>query len=234
MYTVTIGILVADARQREAKEYIINYLNIFDENSGKYIDFFIPGYYTDSSRENTDDKKRKYHPNSEYKNTNGYNEKPTIVLHRTGINYYFDSMLFEQFLSYMSQTMKIEYTYNPMLILAEIDFINDRAEIAYQKRLVFELDSNSMGGERRAGKFFDEIFKIAKKNSSLYDFGKGIRVYYIKGKVVGKTIEAISGKWGVVLKSIAEEVWKCRITKIQYGNNSIKRGYQCVKTSIET
>ena len=42
---VTMGILVADYRQSEAREYMLNYLRRFDMLSGKYIDFYLPGYY---------------------------------------------------------------------------------------------------------------------------------------------------------------------------------------------
>lgn len=41
---ITFGILFADARQSRAKEYIINYMDIFDQKSGEYFNFFIPGY----------------------------------------------------------------------------------------------------------------------------------------------------------------------------------------------
>ena len=36
---ITMGILVADYRQSEAREYMLNYLRRFDMLSGKYIDF---------------------------------------------------------------------------------------------------------------------------------------------------------------------------------------------------
>lgn len=41
---VTFGILIADPRQTAAREFIFNYLNVFDRESGDYFDFFIPGY----------------------------------------------------------------------------------------------------------------------------------------------------------------------------------------------
>ena len=57
---ITMGILLADADQHEAKEYIVNYMNRFDKRSGKYIDFYIPGYFTDFSQENAE-LQNKYH-----------------------------------------------------------------------------------------------------------------------------------------------------------------------------
>ena len=40
--SITMGILIADYRQTDAREYILNYMNRFDELSGKYIDFYLP------------------------------------------------------------------------------------------------------------------------------------------------------------------------------------------------
>lgn len=44
---ITFGILIADARQENAKSYIINYINELDKESESYFDFYIPGYTED-------------------------------------------------------------------------------------------------------------------------------------------------------------------------------------------
>ena len=92
---MAIGIFVADADQREAREYILNYLNMFDQNSGKYIDFFLPGYYTDSLQE-MNDVRKKYHPNS-YVRERGLYDKYVYGLNRTGQAYYFDRDSFRHY-----------------------------------------------------------------------------------------------------------------------------------------
>lgn len=38
------GVLFCDVRQSKAREYILNYLDVFQLRSGKFIDFYIPGY----------------------------------------------------------------------------------------------------------------------------------------------------------------------------------------------
>jgi len=38
------GVLFCDVRQTNAREYVLNYLDVFNKRSGKYIDFYIPGY----------------------------------------------------------------------------------------------------------------------------------------------------------------------------------------------
>lgn len=59
---VTVGVLLADGRQDDAKQYIINYMDMFDKHSGKYIDFYLPGYY-EYSDVIEEDISKKYHPN---------------------------------------------------------------------------------------------------------------------------------------------------------------------------
>lgn len=39
--TITVGILIADGNQTAARDYIINYMDKFDKESGKYIDFLF-------------------------------------------------------------------------------------------------------------------------------------------------------------------------------------------------
>ena len=41
---ITFGILLADPRQTEAREYILNYLDVFNKQSKHYFDFFLPGF----------------------------------------------------------------------------------------------------------------------------------------------------------------------------------------------
>ncbi len=53
---VTFGILVADWQMSKAREYIVDYMNRFDQNSGKYIDFMVLGYGEDSKSQNEADK----------------------------------------------------------------------------------------------------------------------------------------------------------------------------------
>lgn len=40
----TAGILIADYEQQLAREYILNYVDLFNRESDEYIDFYLPGY----------------------------------------------------------------------------------------------------------------------------------------------------------------------------------------------
>ena len=108
---ITFGVLIADHRQREAREYILNYLNGFDKLSGNYIDFFIPGYTEINYLVKIPSK-----PNKKF---------------------YFSQELFDGFVEGFEKYFEVEYVFTPMLVLIELqtnDYINAR-------KIVLELDS---------------------------------------------------------------------------------------------
>lgn len=206
---VTIGILVADWQQDEAKQYILDYMDRFDIKSGKYIDFYIPGYYEKSNEFNGEISK-KYHPNS-YVKWDSIPNDAAFFLRRKATPYYFDKFLFDDFIEEMEVRMGIRYTYNPLLLLVEVDREKGRGQIEFQDKLVIELDKDNNRGLRRAGELFDEIFEIAKKEVNLDRFGSGVKMYYIKGKAVQNIIGALKGKWVEAVTDVASDVMRFRI-----------------------
>ncbi|MBR1702708.1 MAG: hypothetical protein IJ716_12205 [Lachnospiraceae bacterium] len=205
---ITIGILLADGQQDEAKQYIINYMDRFDRKSGKYIDFYIPGYY-ELNTENVQIH-RKYHPNSYFKRDEVKKEL-AFYIRRNQTAYYFDKFLFDDFIEEMNSRMGIEYTYNPMLILVEVNMNKNRGNIEFQDKMVIELDEDSNRGLRRSGQLFDEIFSIAKQQVKLDRFEKDVRMYYIKGKAVENFIRILSGSWLEAVTDIVSDVHRFRI-----------------------
>lgn len=209
MEVVTIGVLVVDGRQSEAKEYIVNYLNLFDVNSGIYFDFYIPGYYEKVDSEKIEES-LKYHPNSCVR-VGDINTTPLFRTRRNNKAYYFDEMLFENFLSEMKDKMGVDYTYNPMLLLIEVNRNFDRAQIEYQKKMVIELDEDSNRGLRRAGELFDKIFDIAKEQVNLSAYGHAFKMHYIKGKAVDNFVKVLEGNWIETVRDVAQDVLRFRI-----------------------
>lgn len=206
---VTIGILVADGQQDEAKQYIINYMDRFDIKSGKYIDFYIPGYY-EKTNELIGEINKKYHPNSCVK-WDSIPGDAAFFLRRDATPYYFDKILFDVFIEEMEIRMGVRYTYNPMLLLVEVHREKQRGQIEFQDKLVIELDNDNTFGLRRAGELFDEIFEIAKKTVNLDRFGSGVRMYYIRGKAVKRIIGALKGEWIEAVTDAASDVMRFRI-----------------------
>lgn len=206
---VTIGILVADWQQDEAKQYIVDYMDRFDRRSGKYIDFYIPGYYERDSELNGEINK-KYHPISCVQR-DWFQNDIAFFLRRNETPYYFDKILFDDFIEEMEVRMGVRYTYNPLLLLVEVDRKEGRGQIEFQDKLVIELDEDSNRGLRRAGELFDEIFEIAKKEVNLDRFGSGVRMYYIKGKAVQNIIGVLKGEWVEAITNATSDVMRFRI-----------------------
>lgn len=158
---ITFGILIADYDQTLAREYILNYLNIFDNRSNKYIDFFIPGYTE-------------------------YGTKNPIELSRTGKRYFFDRKIFERFIEQFQENFGYKYEFNPVLLLIELknkDFLNS-------KKIIIDLEGNGID-VKRAGALFQRIFDIAKQYVGLKDFSRELTVTYIKGAYADSIVNAI-------------------------------------------
>lgn len=210
---ITVGILVADWRQDEARNYILNYMNMFDEHSGKYFDFYIPGYY--SKKDNFEDKKeigRKYHPFEQKMHV--YDERPAYTIRRNDTAYYFNENIFLDFLNKMDCNMGIKYTYNPMLILVETRYDHLVDKIRYGDHVIIELDEDNNRGLRRSGQLFDAIFEIAKRKLGLGQIANGVKLYYIKGDALGDIVHALlKQEWLEAVADAAEIQHRFRIRK---------------------
>ena len=111
--TITVGILIADGNQASARDYIINYMDMFDRKSGKFMDF-VPGYCEDIF-DNDVNIERRYHL---MHMVNGVviGDIPIFYIRRNQTAYYFDKFLFDDFIIEMER-MGIKYTYNQCLFL---------------------------------------------------------------------------------------------------------------------
>lgn len=212
---VTFGVLVADRGQDEAYQYILRYLTDFDEASGNYIDFFVPGYYIAPNDYvnyySVDNEKSLFHPNAYSSYWADRAKAIYITRDERKICYYFDEDMFRKFRRKMRREWQIEDTYNPMLILVEVSKENYRGELAYQKKLVIELDDNETHSVRRSGELFEEIFKIAQRESGLDGYARELRKYYIKGAAVQNVLNCLSGNFIEVIEKVSDDLIKCRI-----------------------
>lgn len=210
---MTVGILIADYRQTEAREYILNYLNRFDEKSGKYIDFYIPGYYM-YARESEDEWKKRSHHNICI-SRHCSSDRP-IYISRLNERFYFDDYLFEDFLRKFEKKTGINYTYNPMLILVEVNKSVGFGTIEFQNKMVIDLDDDTPRGIKRSGILFEEIFEIAKSKVNLNRFKEEIRMHYVKGNAIKTIAKALDGSLIEAVTDTIEGVRKYRIKKSSY------------------
>jgi hypothetical protein len=143
--TITVGILIADGNQTAARDYIINYMDKFDKESGKYIDFFVPGYCERISNSTVSIEKR-YHPNA-YEKWICMGDLPMFIIRRNQTAYYFDKFLFDDFIEEMETKMCIEYTYNP------IDTINGATSSA----IIYSIAETAKANNLKPYEYFEYL-----------------------------------------------------------------------------
>lgn len=188
---VTFGILIADPRQTDAREYIYNYLRKFHKKSGNLFDFFIPGYDPVDIC-----------PNVCVVN---YDEPYYIELNKIG--YVFNENLFEKFCDTLEEYFGIRQTFNPTLILMSIR----PGHINTAKYIVIELDDNEFHNVRRSGMFFMDLFSAVRANCNLQHIQSHMIGSYIKGNLLDSIINAISGNWLDAIKPIGKEIQRFRM-----------------------
>ncbi|GBK66229.1 hypothetical protein P4H94_14910 [Paenibacillus macerans] len=182
---VIFGLLVADFHQQKCKEYILNYIERFDYKSDQYINFYLPGYLEEDLFNN--------------------DEKITIKQK----DFYFNRDTYLNFLDKLEVDFKIDYPYNPVLILMEYD----RGNFNRTKRIIIELDSNG-SDIKQVGEMFERIFEIAKEVVSINDFSKSLMKDGLKKGLLDKIIEGIDISYITAIYKNTKEINKYRIKSV--------------------
>lgn len=191
---ISFGILLADYRQTDTREYILNYLEDFDYSSGKLIDFFIPGYI------------EAWNVGRCTRDTMSRNDGCIQV---RGTDYVFVGEIFTSFIQNLEIQFGIRYTFNPMLILMSME----RCYIQTARYIVFELDTIP-GGVRRSGELFSQIFDVAREDTSLEAYRNRCCHIYIKDNIVEKISTAIGLPWLEEITRVGTEYRRYRIRSI--------------------
>lgn len=178
---VTFGILIADYRQTDAREYIYNYIDLFDKESGRYFDFFIPGYgelnYVGDAR------------------------KCFTIREK---DYYFSERLFKDFCAQLSIYFDIKYSFNPMLILMAM--IPNKIHTA--KCIAIYLDDDKNYGVKRSGVLFRKIFSFAVHDPTIEGFESFFRKTYIMGDCIDSILN-LFGKGSLVELKNYSRKYRC-------------------------
>lgn len=196
---ITFGILLADPEQSECREYLLNYLNIFNKKSGKLFDFYIPGF--------TDDK---YHLDVfgwESGNIFDSMSKNIPIISIEDKQYYFCRKYYEDFIIKLEETFGIQPTFNPMLILIEME----PGYIKSAKYVVIELDDLYSNGIRRSSAFFYEQLNILKKVRTLEEIVQQEKILFSRSKCIDKIISALAPDWLIEAKSVYDEFKRYQI-----------------------
>lgn len=163
---ITFGLLIADYRQQKCREYILNYIERFNYRSGKYINFYLPGYLEE--------------------NIGSSDQKISLQQKE----FYFNVDIYLDFLSHLEVDFGISYPYTPVLILLEYN----KGHFKKAQKIVIELDSD--GTEiKQTGKLFEEIFSIAKKYVSVSDISKALIKNEIKIGLLNSIVNGIGNSF---------------------------------------
>lgn len=131
------GVLFCDVRQANAREYVLNYLDVFHKRSGKLIDFYIPGYI----------------PSEEY-----YGSKSPNIIHLGKQKYIFDQSQYIEFCERFECDFNVGFPFSATLVLLEYT----TGHFSKARKIVFELEC-SENGIKSAGNLFLNIFNCAKE-----------------------------------------------------------------------
>ena len=132
------GVLFCDVRQSKAKEYILNYLDVFNCRSGKFIDFYIPGYISGDEF---------------YKNKSDQEKEISISNKR----YIFYQDEYRKFCTAFEKDFDVEFPFSSTLVLMEYK----KGDFSTARKMIFELEDRETG-IKSAGRLFLKIFKCAE------------------------------------------------------------------------
>lgn len=178
---VTFGVLIADYRQQKAREYILNYISRFDKLTGKYINFYLPGYLEE----------RDY-------GCDGIDIR--------GLQYKFCPQEYMKFLESFSYDFDIDYPYNPVLVLIEYD----RGHFKLSRKITIELDSDGSKIEQ-SGRLIERIVDIAKEYVSLDDFSTRLTRDAVGSSLLERIIEATNNAMLVSISKGVNDAMRYRI-----------------------
>lgn len=145
-----IGVLFADIRQSDTKEYILNYMDSFNSNSGKYIDFYIPGYY------------EKEETTKGHESCYGFEDMPI-----GSKKFKFSQKEYDKAVNNFVADFNVRRRYTPVLYL--IEWRNGDFSKARIVEINLDKDHHSV---RKVGELFDSIFKIAKEGPKRFGNSK--------------------------------------------------------------
>lgn len=162
----TIGLLFVDSRQNDVRQYLTNYLDVFNTESGKYLDFCIPGY--SSSKIQTSDNCIQIKNDFWFFNHNNY----TSFQKEMKLNY------------------NVPFSTTAYLLLLEI---GDPG--SFKRTIKIELDKNK-DDVRNAGDLFQQLFEFTREKIAFEEIRNWIirnkRFKFVKENIFGITQEVFN------------------------------------------
>lgn len=175
------GVLFCDVRQSNAREYILNYLDVFNSRSRHFIDFYIPGYI----------------PADEFPNKSHCN-----AIRIGNEKYIFDSEKYIEFCKRFEYDFDVKFPFSATLVLLEYA----SGSFSNARKIVFELES-SENGIRSSGILFLNIFDCAengKMGKSLDALSNALSITE-KQKLVWTVAQCILNYFGIDVEPVLNQ-----------------------------
>ncbi len=128
----TVGLLFVDPRQTQIRDFVTNYMDVFNQESDKYIDFYLPGF-------------RKVNDESHYDMT------------ISNTFWKFEPDVYNSFVGELRDRKIINFTTSAFLLLMEIG----HHKTSFKKYMKIGIDSPAMNPQE-AGPFFKKLFEYSK------------------------------------------------------------------------
>jgi len=160
LHTFMTGVLLVDGRTEDAKEYVLRYISDFNRESGKYIDFYLPGYISEEDS---------------YKVGDSFTLDYPIRI--DGEMFYFQPTLYEEARDEYKYEWNIEKSRYPMLIL--MDIIKEHGRYVVDQHLTISLKNYMQNSPTTVQDLFYKIFDYAQKNT-----GMGSLMYHFRFRVL--------------------------------------------------
>lgn len=183
-----LGVLFCDIEQQNVKQFIINYMEVFNKKSGENFDFYIPGYLSCKTGRTSD------------------------IFELNSEKYKFNRKVYDEFCYKFSQDFDIKYPYVATLVLLEYKSGNFK----HSKKCMFNLEEIN-GGVKNSGDFFELIFKSAEENDELQNILDNMfKEVDDKPDIIFTVINQITSFFNCDLKEPKDKFLKHRKIRKQY------------------
>jgi hypothetical protein len=173
----TVGILVADPRQSQIREFVTNYLDTFNIKSGRYIDFYLPGYIKVNPASNHD-----------------------ITISNTC--WKFDVNIYDSFINELCERKFLKFTTTAFLLLLEIG----TQKTKFKDFIYISIDSSTIN-PKQVGTFFTQFFEYAKSEIEFDKVKSWITNFKISQSIRSNLPDIIYGGISTIVKKSVGSIW---------------------------
>ncbi len=165
----TVGLLFVDPHQTQIRDFVTNYMDVFNHESGKYIDFYLPGF-------------RKVDGESHYDMT------------ISDTFWEFDPDVYNSFVGELCDRKIIKFTTSAFLLLLEIG----HHRTCFNRYMKIGIDSPTINPQE-VGPFFKSLFEYSKSEIEFHKIEKWVNTYIGQHFLLKNWLNITFGVIGIIL-----------------------------------